>query len=612
MTSAPKIPKSFGKNWVSLDDPHFFPMTLLTIDVERVFVRFLELGVRYGLITRPMDETSVEEYEKLFLESLTDDLRIVGLTRSERRRVLDGWLRSTVLKFESRGEGKKDGRRLAVPRPLHLGVIRSGLPSKTEYLIRYTDVWSYYTAVRALGSEQSYPAVFLDRLLRQTLGKGMKLSELEFHSDEPRYDEVTPIDVNSLVALRLLSRFTSARPDDSPEVDQEMWPDRPWVNTRRYMSKRRVGFPSAQVFDGGGNMQDLEQLVATPTAFEDIGRDLVEILSCYGHLDGTELTQHCLALLSFRLFRAPLLAAPLVRALANGVSHDLELGNSVKGGEIYCDFSDGRDVESVKLAKRCVERDLEVHRIFFRDRLYFRVLDYLARLQDADTQAELKKVRSKSLWDYYRLLSDLRPSVAMSVVARITLQQFQSAVQPADGEQGQDLEEESNVKWRECLEEWEAEGVDPISQLVRIMLVAARPGGRAPAQMEQWCWTTGGMLNQIPHRPFALLAGSVKHRSTWRYAPTDQLLTALLLGCFVSGRTGSAASTPEMRFGELLDVLRNRYGITIDRPPAEFADADTSRTAERNRSYFARKLQLLGCFDGLSDDSQFQMVRRPR
>jgi hypothetical protein len=68
----------------------------------------------------------------------------------------------------------------------------------------------------------------------------------------------------------------------------------------------------------------------------------------------------------------------------------------------------------------------------------------------------------------------------------------------------------------------------------------------------------------------------------------------------------------EMRFSELLHVLQQRYGIIVDRPPKEFSDADSIQAAERNRSYFARKLQLLGCFDGLSDDSQYQMVRRPR
>ena len=67
-----------------------------------------------------------------------------------------------------------------------------------------------------------------------------------------------------------------------------------------------------------------------------------------------------------------------------------------------------------------------------------------------------------------------------------------------------------------------------------------------------------------------------------------------------------------MRFGELIEVMKLRYGICIDVPPGDLTDSVSLRTAERNRGYFAQKLQMLGCFDGLSDDSHFQMVRRPR
>ena len=608
MKSGPKLPKSLGKSWLSLNDPLSFPMTFLTIDVERSFLRFLELGVRYGHATRAMKETTVEDYEQLFLEQLSLDARIIGLERSSRKRVLDGWLRATVLKFESRGMNRRGGRRLAIPRPLHLGVIRSGLPSRYPYLIHYTDVWTYYTALRALeqNAEVDNPRRFLGTLLRNRLGPGMTLDDNQFSSDEPRYDESTPIDINALIALRILSTFTSARPDDQVPSDGESWPSKPWVNSRRFNAKLPRGNADVPVFGTDKSLNQIENLVIAPEAFSEIGADLVRLLCCYGDLEGTELTQHCLALLSFRLYQAPLIAAQRVRQIAHSSSEDPENCHDVKAVQIYCDFSDSTDVASTQLARRCVARDLEVHRVFLRDRFYLRVLDWLAGLQSGPVQEQISTARSISIARYFEVLVRLCGSESFRMAARLKVQEFEGAVGPDDEAN------ESNARWRELLAEWKSSGIDDVSQLTQILLSAYSPGGRAPAQAEQWCWTTGGMLDTLPHRPFALLAGSVKHRNTWRYAPTDQLLTALLLGCFVSGKPGTAATLSEMRFTELLQVMEARYGIVIDRPPGDFDDVDSMQAAERNRSHFAKKLQLLGCFDGLSDDSQYQMVRRPR
>lgn len=612
---APKIPKTLGKAWRSLDDPFAFPMTFLTIDVERTFLGFLEMGVRFGHVTKRMKEATVEDYSSLFLEELSNDARVSGLSQPERKRVLDGWLRATVLKFEKSGLDKKGGRRLAIPRPLHLGVIRSGLPSRLLYLVRYSDVWTYYSAIKAIeetlseragGDQHISPERFLSNLLMKRLGQGLELDvEYKSNYDEPRYDERTPIDVNTLLAFRVLSKFTSARPGDPDLPESESWPSKPWSPEKRKNSKQPSGFADYPVRNGNG-LRPIEQLVISSSSYSEIGIDIVNLLSCYGGLEGSELTQHCLALLSFRLYRAPLSAAEDVRNLvSNPEKHRDEEAEPTN--LIYCDFSDGRDIQSVALAKKAVTRDLEMHRLFMKDRYYLRVLEWVGQLQNQELRNELAVLKRSNLRAYFARLLELRSDAQMTMAARLKLQEFQSAI--ASGVEG---EEESTSQWQELLMEWNLIGLNEIEQLTQILLTASLPGGRAPAQIEQWCWTTGGMSNEPPHRPYALLAGSVKHRSTWRYAPTDQLLTALLLGCFVSGRPGEDLTVPEMRFGELIDAMKTRYGICIDVPPGEFSDSESLRTAERNRGYFAQKLQMLGCFDGLSDDSHFQMVRRPR
>lgn len=610
MRTGPKLPRSLGKSWTSLNDPSSFPMTFSTIDVERSFIRFLELGVRLGHVTKAMKETTLEDYEQLFLESLANDARLDGLDYESRKRVLDGWLRASVLKFENRGLNRKGGQRLAIPRPIHLGVIRAGLPSKYPYLIQHSDVWTYYSALRVLDeSGVENPRRFLSELLRQRLGQGLALDTSQFDVDEPRYDEITPVDINALAAMRILSKFTSARPDDTPTNDGETWPSRPWSNFKRKNAKIPRGNAEAPVFDNSKNLVPIEHLVSSPKAFRDIGSDIVYLLSCYQELESLELTQHCLGLLSFRLYTSPLIAAKEVRELIAGRRHAAAMASSTPV-EIYCDFSGGTDEASSQLARKCVARDLEIHRIFLQDRFYLRILDWLGDLQGGELRKKLVEARSIGKSNYFQALVDMRNDEAFMMAARLKLQEFQSAVSPS--EDGTDGDDGTNGRWRELLSEWGEQGLDEVLQLTQILLGAHIPGGRAPAQVEQWCWTTGGMLNSLPHRPYALMTGSVAHRSTWRYAPTDQLLTSLLLGCFVTGNPATGSTVSEMRLMELLNVLSNKYGILVDRPPDEFDDADSLLAAERNRAHFARKLQLLGCFEGLSDDSQYQMVQRPR
>ena len=58
--------------------------------------------------------------------------------------------------------------------------------------------------------------------------------------------------------------------------------------------------------------------------------------------------------------------------------------------------------------------------------------------------------------------------------------------------------------------------------------------------------------------------------------------------------------------------MSERFGILIDRPPADFDSADARAGAAENLSAFTQRLKLLGCFEGLSDDFSAQFVTRPR
>ena len=66
-----------------------------------------------------------------------------------------------------------------------------------------------------------------------------------------------------------------------------------------------------------------------------------------------------------------------------------------------------------------------------------------------------------------------------------------------------------------------------------------------------------------------------------------------------------------MPLRDVLDALRHRFGILVDRPPAFLDGAEARAAASREPRGVHARLQLLGCFDSLSDDFSVQVVRHP-
>ena len=608
--SALKIPKSLGKSWVTLDDPLIFPMTLLTLDADRIMVRFMELALRMGYLTKALSVVTESTYNDLFLEDLVNDHRIFGLSNSERREVLDGWIRAALIEPERSGMGRDKERRIAYIKPVTLGVIRAGLPRGT-YMIRHADIWAYRLCLeelelRGISNKKSQ----LRETVHKALGEGIEMSRQSFQSDEPVYDEKTDIDITALLAMRLLSRFTDARPGDeiTPGKAQEIWPTDKWNEDVRKDSKHISGITPKELklkLIGPEPMSPIEQLIAIPNAFLPLGRDLFDLLSNYGQsISHTELTQHCIGLTALRLFQAPLRVARGLQILET-LGHTENSSKEKNPLEMYCDFTNSSVKGSVELAKSCVRRDIEIHHELLRGRLQLRALSWIGDLiMDRDARDRLKELRSVSIASYYKELLVLKDDPMFEQAGLLKLHQFQTSL---DSEN-----EEHSELWKKYIKDWEDSGLKSYEIVLQILRTAYNPGSRAPAQHFQWFWTSGGLLNTPPHRSYALLAGSVKHKSTWRYSPTDSLLMSMLMACFVQSDGEHQWVETELRLTEVIRRFEDRFGVLIDRPPLDFLNADSQRIALINKQAFVRKLQLLGCFEGLSDDPDYQLVNRPR
>ena len=139
-------------------------------------------------------------------------------------------------------------------------------------------------------------------------------------------------------------------------------------------------------------------------------------------------------------------------------------------------------------------------------------------------------------------------------------------------------------------------------RLADVLVEALRKRGYENAV--KWFWSTGGIRTDI-----GLLSGPPNVRRAWTYAPSDLLLASLLSVIFT--RPGGGAPQAQMGIAEVLDQLNIRFGLCIDQPPAQLDTAENRAAASANLEAFKYRLQLLGAFDGLSDDFSAQRVRNP-
>lgn len=319
-----------------------------------------------------------------------------------------------------------------------------------------------------------------------------------------------------------------------------------------------------------------------PAAVDPLAEDLLAFLALYGpEATVGDAYSQISAILSLRLFQLPLVSARILRTLLQGEANEAT-GN---GSELYCDFVRRRGSASDELSRLCVLRDLEIMRGFFGDRLLIRSLaqavDVLPEKRDLGATAE------ERLTQLARSTDD--PMMGMALMMRI--QEIENALEE-DDEQG-----------RAFISEIRGSGLAPAQQITSILVEGLRKRGLE--NQVKWFWSTGGIT-----KPYGVLSGTLKARSTWRYAPKDECLTALLSMCFVEADgTRTARRLP---ITEVLARLEKRFGILIDRPPSDMDSADARSGASENLTAFTRQLQLLGCFQGLSDDFNAQFVNRPR
>jgi hypothetical protein len=107
----------------------------------------------------------------------------------------------------------------------------------------------------------------------------------------------------------------------------------------------------------------------------------------------------------------------------------------------------------------------------------------------------------------------------------------------------------------------------------------------------------------LKHRPGAMIAQPA--RGQRRFVFDSRLLEVLLQLALLRPRTAGGFSTASIRVDEFLAILRERYGLYVDRlPPADGFDRPSITNQEalrQTRAAFVARLREIGFYNDLSD-----------
>jgi hypothetical protein len=526
--------------------------SLLDTDTDRVLPQLFEMCVKGGRSSR--SRTDAKDFEG-YRDALLRSGHVEGFADERDQALLDGWLRSCVVDMGAVGRAKTGEQMLAVA-PLTLAAYRAGLP-KERTRHRGIDDVVFRLLLAEMGARAgtgtaSSALAQLRELVTRTVGRGLAIGPGP--KWEPLLEDPGRLDIGALLAFRFVEGFQMG---DAREVEA-LSPDSP-----------------------------------LPGVAADLGATLLAHLRTYGErLPVPALMSSFAALMALGVFAFSLRADHAARELLRTGERPADLTDGPAPPsplELYCDFTGDLGSESDRMSRRCVERDLDRVRLAFRDRMTFVVVEQaLPRIAgEADRRDGLSQP------DRLVQLAELRGHRRVESYAEGRLDDLLADA----GASGEATEPEL-----EFLRRLQAADTSEVDKLLDVMQhVNQEPAIRNAVK---WFWSVGGL-----EKPYGLLRGSVRSRRSWRYAPGDELLTALLLAVFVE--PDGVSSRRSMPLRELLDALRHRFGILVDRPPAFLDGAEARAAATANLEAFTRRLQLLGCFDSLSDDFSVRVVRHP-
>lgn len=515
-------------------------------DVERMLTQIFEMAIKQGRTAANPAAAKLYDEKRA---SLASSDRLAGFDDARGRAVLDGWLRASVVEMGRAGRTRAT-EQMQYFRPRTVAVFRSGFPSRGRH--RGADLVVYRELLREVMMRrpeegEGKAKTWINERFRDAFGPGVNFSDAPKWA--PTYDGKADVDINALVSLYFLEEFEakSASPGNEVAYDSPV-----------------------------------------PAATRPLGTDVLDYIEAYGdRAPSLVMSQHLAALIGLRLFQLSLRTARATRSLieVGELPADMTDASAPNPLELYVDFTGEKGSRSDLLARECVQRDLDITRQAFWDRLYclaIRTAPAVRPVFDDDSLTPAEKIA--------HLVNARTDGLVVS-----HLEYMLSLIQNENAQ----TDDEDALPF---LNTMAADDRPIVDRVADVLVEALKKRGYENAF--KWFWSTGGLQTDV-----GILTGSKGAKSSWAYAPSDTLLASLLSVAFA--RRGGGPAQAELSIDAVLTQFRRRFGLVVDRPPSALDTAENRAAAAKNFEAFKYRLQLLGVFDGLSDDLSAQRVRNP-
>lgn len=571
------FPSALRTKYRTANVNELLPITFSETDIDRMLTQIAERMVKGGRSVAAWSQSKMPDLYELDsrVEAMQSNPKIRGFSGSRGSELIRGWLLATVVKTIAKGKSRT-GEKLDYIAPVTAAAYRSGLPRERQRHRRADEVVYYSMASELATRGETHFQKVLGELCKQTIGVGIDFGPT---AGEPVYDNVTPLDINTVFALRFIETFPQSQAQPKPPKIELQQP----------------------AFTG---------------AVAPMGRDLVSTfqIAAYEKWQVSDVYKSLSSILTLRLLQLPLRMATALRCVltdqvavdllpAEELISDLTSEKSWKNPlEMYCDFTGQAGSASDSLAKLSVARDLDLLRGFFRDRMLIKALLHVANSTHKSEIADLQQHQ------VVPFLKSIMNTERVDIAASILLTEIQDAL--VDPESGEVLDGESMETFDSIMNSKQSN----IQKFAEILSIGNEHDG--VEGLLKWYRTVSGLGSQTNTNSTHVVQGTVGARQTWKYSLSDDMLVGLLDLCFSVDEELEQNEVPRMRPSlsaeKVISALKNRFGILIAEPPAAFDTPENRAAAAQNLEAFLGVLRQLGCYQGLSDDFNAQYVTRPR
>lgn len=496
-----------------------------------------------------------------FIDALAHNEVLEGFDSPEGRRVLERLVRTTLITVGGVGRSSA-GEQISSIVPYSLLAHKAGFPAAGSRQ-RSADTFIYQALRQRVGNDDA-----LRDFVKKVFGHGFEIGNISELGGV--YDEKTQLDTLTRLSIAFLDGFQNTRPGLSRE--------------------KNVQSPC-------------------PTLTKEFATDIYRYLfTYYDSMPVQAFTYHLLALINFELFAYTL---KLVHAVNELVQHPDELPVAMRATmgisspQLYLDFTEATTGHSREMARGCVRRDIESYQQFLASNLLLRQLDmYVEKLKKARYKASIERVLSPDLsgGEYLQGLLQLRDDSSVSLGIEAAANFDEDRIRVANTQEEEDTTS-ATLPWFDNIVSGANDAVERV-----INLLVEGQQKESISKFIQWYWSVGGLK-----KPHGVLRGNT-NRKSWRYAPTNDLLAVLVQLAAARDMPAGAKEGREVqpiRLQAFLHFLEERFGILVDRPPAQFEGAEYAAAARDNLRAMLRRLQQMGIFHDLSDDFTVQRLHPP-